>query len=238
MKMKKLVLLVLLSMLTFQLSAQKDPFENFSFQNDTTKDRSSSAYYGYGTFLGENTYGLGNVSYADQFSMIGRTMFGEEEEATLKLGMSYYYDFSNYYVENNSFPLAFEDSTEPKRQKFSTQSIGVDLFARLDFNKYNEKSMFLDVGFYGSFNVVRKFKMIFERDSENFPFYEKQKLVHKKVSYLQKFNYGPVIRLGWSKFHFVVNYRLSDVFVDNFEDFTFVPFGEMPKIFVGINVGS
>jgi len=233
--MKQVFILFLLLIGSVQLSAQKNPFGNFDLKSDSTKEQKSSGLYGYGTFVGDNSYNFGEVVYADQFALIGRTLFGEKEPATLKLGMSYYYDFSSYYVKNNLFPIETSAITDIKRQKFATHSLGTDLFARLNFNKSNEGGMFLDLGFYGSINLVRKFKIKFESTGELAPYQEKSKVVYKKVGFLHRYNYGPVVRIGWPNFQFVVNYRLSDVFEENFEGLNL---GEMPRIFVGFNVGS
>jgi len=77
---------------------------------------------------------------------------------------------------------------------------------------------FIDIGVYGNFIPEGKHVV---KDSVTDPAYEatSSKTTYRRLEYLNRYSYGLTTRLGWNRYVIQLQYRLPDLFKDNFPEY-------------------
>jgi hypothetical protein len=170
--------------------------------------------------------------------------YGESHE--WQIGYRYKYKVGNVYALG--FDLAFnpqtfflkqsKDKTLPnaathEKEKLKFTNIGLGLYNRINFGKRgNYVGNFIDLGVYGNWLAFSRHIYKDEMPDPKLTGSERVVVRHKDLTYVEDFNYGLLARLGFNRYVFYGNYRLSDLFDP---DYTF-KYAELPRVAVGLQI--
>jgi hypothetical protein len=158
----------------------------------------------------------------------------------LVIGYRYKLRFSNFFAVGydlsfNSYKYALKqdsqklvpDTIQHNKENLSFNNLGASLYMRFNYGRRgNRVGHFIDLGGYGdwTFSAVN-----FTKDKR-----QNGNIVRTKISNLDYFNstnYGLTARLGFNRYVFYGNYRLSDIFKSSKK----LP--EMPRLTIGLQIG-
>lgn len=148
------------------------------------------------------------------------------------IGLDVYYQFNSYRLKqspDNFLP----DTLTHKREKLNFHNVSAALFSRINFKKRGDIiGNYMDLGGYADYVFGSTH---YYRDADATGSTSQETAVRKhKLSYVNDYTYGIFARYGWDGFAFWGQYRLSDLFNNNFP----VKYPELPRIFIGIEISS
>ncbi len=243
--MKTLSLLFGLLFCGLSLFAQeeKEPSKRFQErlqQTDPNKKSTSTSFIGFGFVLGPNDFTGADVMLGPSSDFIwgGRNLFKMGNTQWLSLGISNYYRFQDYRLEQNETKV-FPSSTLFDKEKISTHALGLDFFVRLRFDRRFERRQGIDVdlGIFGEWYFATRHKVKVkpsDEEMEQWPFARTSVTLHKGPDYLRRWHYGGVLRMNIRNLTFYGKYRLSNLFKSDFEFGELAFDNDLPKITAGI----
>ena len=193
-------------------------------------------------------YGPNLSNYLHGYIGLGFPLFTSEAVSYTKPGSSSAFDFGLRYKRKLTNYLAVgidmgvvaaaykvqqkEGKTVPDtiindKEKFQINSLQGSVYTRINVGRRgNYIGNFLDLGAFGSWNMIKKHKTTNENEEG-----EKVKVITGKLKYVETFGYGLLARIGVSRYAFTATYRLSDIF----DSSAAIP--ELPRLIVGVEIG-
>ena len=148
------------------------------------------------------------------------------------IGFDLGFRMNNYYLRgdkdnpyDSANPLTFK--TGEKRHIFTNNGLGLELYQRINIGKRgNTLGNYLDIGIQGQWNVADVEEIVTNFD--NADFVGRERLFNRRLKYVEEFSFGLSARIGIDKFVIYGNYRLSDIFKEDYQ----IP--ELPRLAVGL----
>lgn len=159
----------------------------------------------------------------------------------LEYGIRYKRRFSNFFSGGMEwsvrrleyFPQAWDMAEFPVAEELNNERLrlmqtGLGLYQRINFQKRRGDFIgrFLDLGVYGNWNFSSRHIYSFTNEKE-----ERVKVKTSRLSYVQPFDFGALVRLGFNNFVIRGSYRISDHFKDD------SGMEEFPRFSLGLEVG-
>jgi len=140
------------------------------------------------------------------------------------IGYEFEYRLSNFRYANSHDSLPFHET-----DKILTHSFALSSFQRINFDKRgNYIGKFLDMGVYGELPFSKSNILIDNADTLGS---SQQKLVLSKLKFMNAFNYGVCVKLGYNRIVLFAIYRLSDIFKPSYNRM------DLPRLNVGLQLG-
>ena len=203
----------------------------------------------------ESRYGPNRTHYIQMFYGAG-FIFGQPDTAgadikkwksyyltaglryKLKLGKNYavgldvYYQFNSYRMKQ-SLDNFLPDTIIHKKEKMNFNNVSAAFFNRINFKKRGDViGNFFDFGVYADYVFGSTH---YYRDVDASGSTSQETAVRKhNLSYVNDYNYGAFLRIGWEGFAFWGEYRFSDMFDKNYS----VKYPELPRLYIGIEISS
>lgn len=152
------------------------------------------------------------------------------------LGFDVLYSVTNYHLKQDSSKRV-PNPVLHKKEKIAFNNLGLELFNRFNIGKRgNILGNFMDIGGYGEYGASIRH---FYRDEFAAPLAGSsvQEVTNKSLRYVNSLNYGGMIRIGSNRYALVGKYRISDVFKKSYLAPTGLPYPELPRIIVGVELG-
>ncbi len=186
-------------------------------------------YIGFG-FIGGDNNGAGNDIVLGKSTNF---VFGYR----YKLKICKHYAIG-YDLAFNSYTFALEQKKgkifpdtilHNKKETFSYYNVGLSPYMRFNYGRRgNSIGKFIDLGAYGDWTYTAR---TFAKDKvENGNIV---KITTSNLKYINSFNYGALVRIGFNRWVIFGSYRLSDIFKtsDTYN------FSELPRTTLGLQVG-
>ena len=174
-------------------------------------------------------WSFGFVFGPEQVTKFGNTnLFG--------MGVRYKYRLTNHLATGLELETRFLNINYPthgniKKDKYVIGDFKYAWYFRTNLGmRGNVMGKFIDVGLYGSNNF---FTSTYIKVEEDFDDHEVAVYSKEKLKYLESFNYGLLVRVGWGQFVLFSEYRLSDIFKPNVADL----YRDIPRWTVGLQIG-
>jgi hypothetical protein len=156
------------------------------------------------------------------------------------LGYRYKLKISNFYaigydIAYNSYSFSLEqdskkitpDTVLHKKEKLNFGNLGLSPYMRFNYGRRgNHIGKFIDLGAYGDWTFIASDISKDKKSNGN--------LVKTKISHLNYYNatnYGVLVRIGFNRYVFYGNYRLSNIFKSSYN------YPELPRIIIGLQIG-
>ena len=153
-----------------------------------------------------------------------------------RINKTFAYGFSIAYNYRNFHLLPKLTDTLPGPFRFDKESIKFnniyfDLYQRINYGRRgNSLGKFIDVGFYGEYAFSTVYSVKHNLPANNNMQANKVALKYKNLNYLNPFNYGLTLRIGFDKYVFFGNYRISNCVKGN------TVMKELPRISAGVEI--
>ncbi|MBP7496959.1 MAG: hypothetical protein KA792_04775 [Bacteroidales bacterium] len=124
------------------------------------------------------------------------------------MGFSLEYDIYSYYIKKND-SVVFPDNSKNKIEKFNFNALEFTYYNRLNIKKRgNHIGNYLDIGIFGDLNYKSKHikKYTDSNDDVNY------KIASYNYGFINKYNYGLLVNIGFNRYVVFCKYRLSDLF--------------------------
>lgn len=139
-----------------------------------------------------------------------------------------YFTFKNQFLANTN-PAIFN------LEKLILNNLGSEFFLRIKYDKnQNSFGIYSDFGVWGDWIFDNRHTIKLENLQNNIYQSSKQKIVNKNLSYINDYQYGAYLRIGYNKYALTIKYRLSNMFSDNFIS-SFSKY-DMPKLSLGFHL--
>lgn len=152
----------------------------------------------------------------------------------LATGLDINYNIQSYRLKKSFMysPLANENVSE----KLSFGDIGSEYYLRFNIGKHgNSMGNYFDFGVFGYYNLSNKHIVDIKNTNSIVFLSEDQSITNKKLSYISKFHYGGVLRIGFDKYAIVAKYRISDIFTSDFMQT--MNYTDLPRLSIGFEFG-
>ncbi len=230
-------LIALICLVSFQIQAQDVVLEK-NVEDQYQRDKGPNT-----AFFGQGYVGFASILNFDESKgtaikpwQSGQLVIGYRYKIKLlsfySIGFDLGFRMNDYYLKgdkDNPFdslnPLSFK--TGEKRQTFTNNGLGLEVYQRINIGKRgNSLGKYLDVGIQGQWNVADVEEIV--TNFENAKFVGRERLFNRRLQYVEEFSYGLSARIGIDKLVIYGNYRLSDIFKEDFQ----IP--ELPRLAVGL----
>ena len=189
----------------------------------------------------EIKFGVNSKHFVHTYISFG-FVFGEEEVTkfgntnTFGFGLRYKLKLINHLA--TGLDLAYNYSTinfpthgNVDKDKYQIQSLKYAWFFRINYgHRGNIMGKFIDVGAYGTSTLFSQNYVKLEGDYNQ---YQAFSYTHEELKYLESFNYGLLLRLGFNQFVFFSEYRMSNMLKPHVLDGV----REVPKWTIGLQIG-
>lgn len=149
---------------------------------------------------------------------------------TFAYGFSIAYNYHNYLLAPNL------TDTLPSPFRFDKESIKFnnvyfDLYQRVNYGRRgNSLGKFIDFGFFGEYAFSTVYSIKHNLSANNTMQANRMAVKYKNINYLNPFNYGVTLRVGFDKYVFYGSYRLSNCVKGN------TVMKELPRLSAGIEI--
>jgi hypothetical protein len=200
---------------------------------DTTLGKHGPNLKNFGHFFIGLGFVLGKPDSAGSNILHGRsTEFTFGYRYKLKIckffAIGYDIDFNSYtHALKQSGYKTLPDSVKHNKEQMNFNDLGLSGYMRFNYGRRgNRVGNFIDLGAFGDWTFAANH---FTKDKNQYGNIVKTTVSHLK--YLNSTNYGAMARLGFGRYVFFANYRLSDIFKKSYN------FSELPRITVGFEIG-
>ncbi|MGD0711240.1 MAG: hypothetical protein ABR968_08645 [Bacteroidales bacterium] len=156
------------------------------------------------------------------------------------LGYRYKFRISNFFaigydIDFNSYSYSLKQSagktlpndTLHNKEQMNFDDLGLSGYMRFNYGKRgNRVGNFVDIGVFGNWGFLATH---FTKDKKQNGNIVKTTVSH--LSYINSINYGVTARVGFGRYVFFANYRLSDLFKTSYH------YSELPRLTVGVQLG-
>lgn len=161
-------------------------------------------------------------------------------------GTRYYRNFNPLFARIIDYEISYEqhaydltkdtsialpvDNHDLKKAKYWMAKIGAGWSYQFNFKpkRGNQLGAYLSFGVYGDLLVFRRFWSVYEPEVSSFS--KSVKVGLGRLSYVNRWDYGGIVRFGRTNWSLFAKYRYSDYFVN--DDYNFK---ELPRIVIGLN---
>ncbi len=238
MKILKLLFLLSIFNLTIYVKAQTPVIEETVPHNIEESKKGPNqksflhGFIGYGLILGGGEGAGGTINYGRS----GGWHFGIRKKRKFSnfysVGYDFFYSINTFSLKQDSSKV-FPNASLHTREHFRTNELGLSLFNRFNFGKRgNRIGNFLDFGVYGTWVIgashtfYDKFVIANSANASNIT------VTNRGLIYVSNFNYGAQMRIGFNRFIFFGNYRISQLFNGKI-----AAYPELPRLITGIQIG-
>lgn len=223
------MILILIAVCQHSLSGQEVVMEKtvapgmFKMNDGPNTDRFTHAFVSLSSFL-KTSASQADLKFPNSLQIAAgfRTKYKIAE--WYALGYELEYRLSNYRYSSSHDNLPFHET-----DKILTHSIALSLFQRFNFDKRgNYIGKFMDMGVYGEVPFSKSNILIDNADTLGSG---QQKLVLSKLKFMNAFNYGVCVKLGYNRVVIFAIYRFSDIFKPSYNRI------DLPRLNVGLQLG-
>ncbi|MGM0497833.1 MAG: hypothetical protein ACQESJ_07945 [Bacteroidota bacterium] len=226
--MKKYILTLVGLFFVFNLSAQdilleKDTDELYSISDFGPNRKHFMHLYG-----GMGFYSVSSSEFKpfNTNEFFAGLRYKRKYSSLISGGTALYWKHSNFRYDAD--PKIIDKETFYDKEKLNVNSIGTELYIRINFDKDrgNYVGDYVDVGGYGEWLFSDAYKTYEKSESSLF---KKKKTVYRQLEDVSKFGYGVLLRMAKNRFVFFINYRFSDYFDSDIE--------EPARVVIGLELG-
>jgi len=234
--MKKIQLLLLLSLVSFTLFSQENKLGKTSSSNFGPANKHFAySHINLGFFLppvlGEDVCVFYGKSHTFEYGISYKYKISNN----FSVGLGLNYNYQTWYIKQNSSKKIPDDILYDK-EKIKTNNLSADVFFRLNFGlRKNTMGNYFGIAPYGewAFNTSRK-TVKNTINSNSVVSEEYITTTNVNLNYLENLNYGIQIKIGFERIAIYGKYRLSNLFTSNFKEN--VSSTELPKLIIGIEI--
>ncbi len=187
-------------------------------------------YFGYGVVTGDTKGEQMNLEPLKSNNLLIGYRYKRKLTNWYAMGVDVFYARTAYHIKQDDMKR-IPNSILHEKEKIVYSYAGASHYQRINIGKRgNRIGNFIDIGAYAAiaFSVRHVFRdKIAERDAYKA---NQMKRVNKHLDYINRFNYGLQVRIGFNKIVLYSTYRLSDVFNEEFDT-------EPGRIIAGICIG-
>ncbi|MBN2521076.1 MAG: hypothetical protein JXB17_11255 [Bacteroidales bacterium] len=188
-------------------------------------------YINYGLFPQESQNYLPEINtfYSNSKSIGYRYKYKISEN--IAIGCDLIYENWLYSLKQND-NKTFPDSLLHEKENLIINHLGTSPYLRINFSKTgNHISWFMDIApvFYITLNTKH---VVFDKSENENTNYKNSKTIYKQLDYFEKYNYGLIVRFGYSRLVIFGKYRFSDSFTGNYDNIY-----KLPRFDVGLQLG-
>jgi hypothetical protein len=186
-----------------------------------------SNYISYGLIIGNPEANSAPIKYGNSYGY--------------ELGIRYKRKFTNIYAmcfdlgySMNSFSYKNTGSINYYKHYTRFNNIKGAYYQRLNFDKKrgNEIGKFIDVGAYAEWIIGSNYKYAYKINPSGSSIDAKNvEVKFRRLNYVNPYNYGLTVHLGFNRLIVFMNYRLSNLFKDSYNT------PELPKYIAGLQIG-
>ena len=201
--------------------------ESISYEKEKGKNlkKFTHFYIGYGLILPLDDKAV-DISIGNSYSFDFGIMHKRKISNLYSIGYNLSYSY-NYYRLKRGDDDIIPDSIKHDIEAFRTSEIRLGLYNRFNFDlkRGNFIGRFIDIGVYSGYLFYTDF---YKKDKSK---KNKSINIEKNPEYLEDFNYGAFVNVGFNRYLITFNYRVSDLF--NLVDSEY----DVPRLSVGIRIG-
>lgn len=227
------------SIISLSLIAQKVSTENTSDEENLYQTYGSNQknfthiYLGFGMFADQGATGA-DVNYGNTNSFQIGLRYKRKLNNTFSLGYDFSYFKQNFNIKQNASKtlpnLIINDS-----EKLVFNKLGLELYYRINIGKRGPRmGTFIDMGGYGNWAYRNKHVTRNDFSDDLGLLYGRRIVTNRKLKYTEPFNYGVRARFGFDRYALMAEYRLSDLFK---EEFLLPELPELPKFQIALQIG-
>jgi len=149
----------------------------------------------------------------------------------LAMGASLNVSSVNYRLKQDSLTKILPNNIIHKKENIHLNSLNLEPYIRINFGKRgNTLGTFIDVGGYGEWVYGSRHSTRDKHEVANSSGASITESDHKGLVWLEPFNYGASLRIGWKQFSLYGRYRFSNMIKSN------SVYPELPRLFVGFEL--
>ena len=230
-------LLTLLFLAAFSVNAQTvllmhDVENDKASEEGPGKLRYTGQYYGGGLMIGAPENDSSAINYGKSLYFFTGSKLKIETNPLLAFGLETMFQYRHYSIAQTNEKL-FQAPIQHKKENFHVLDYQADAYMRINFTKKgNHFGKYLDFGVYGAYNFYTRLVTV---DKVNSAESKQNRIVYSRLRYINRIEYGGIIRLGTSILSAHLKYRASDLFKSFTNDLgTTTNFPELPRFQLGI----
>ena len=141
-------------------------------------------------------------------------------------------NIKNFNIRENAFKI-FPNPAIHYKEKLITRNLALEVYNRFNFDTKRGDFIgnFIDIGAFAEWNFFPTEVTIDNYNFANGSLAGNTKQIHSDLAYINYFNYGINVDLGFNRYVIYCSYRLSNIFNNT------IVFPELPRIIVGLQVG-
>ncbi|MBU0764418.1 MAG: PorT family protein [Bacteroidetes bacterium] len=188
-------------------------------------------YFGFGFFADPPVSDSAEIIYGKSNSYALSVRYKKKICEFWAVGLGLYYNAINYSLKQSIYKVIPNKFIHDKEQ-MNVQYIGMELYERLNFKRRGDIiGVYVDAGLYAGLRIYSWNKSVDKFKNRELSGAKKMEITYKKLTYLEKFEYGITARMGINRVALYGTYRLSNLFTD---DYTQYP--ELPRLTIGVEV--
>ncbi|MCF8294451.1 MAG: outer membrane beta-barrel protein [Bacteroidales bacterium] len=240
--MKNLILLIGLIIGSMSLNAQDVVLEE-SVPDSLVEPKFGPNYrhfihtfYNFGVMVTESAEATAVKAYKSGYQLPIGIRYKYKLNNHVALGTDIYYKWSWIYFDTER-----SSSSVYTQEMYNIGSWGLSPYLRINVGKRgNTLGKFIDLFAYGDINSMRHY--FYEQETNSLDpmllgnYAEKVEVNYKKLSFMNTYNYGAGVRIGWKSYSFFAQYRLNELLLEN-EVPANLNAGEVPMLLVGFELG-
>lgn len=144
------------------------------------------------------------------------------------IGIGTEYNLNNFTISQIA-GKTFPTQTIHTKERVRLHRVGLEAYQRLSFgNRGNVMGFFLDIGYYYNYAFSTRLIILDKYDK---PMYGAKtiEILYKNLEFVNNFNYGARVRLGYNRYSVFADYRVSDLLDSNIGV-------QMPRLAVGLQL--
>jgi len=189
----------------------------------------------------KSSYGINSTHYVHMYIDFG-FVFGAEEVTkfgntnSFGLGMRYKLRINNHLATGIDLASIYSNINFPthgnvKKDKYYFMDLEYNWFIRTNLGMRGSiMGKFIDIGVFGKSNY---FSSIYTKIEDDFEDYSTLVYSKEDLKYIETFNYGLLLRVGWNQIVFFSKYRLSNLLKPNVTG----NYRDIPRWTIGIQIG-
>jgi len=193
-------------------------------------------YLGYGSIIPYQEEVGAKIKPPYSFSFLMGNRYKLKLNNYFALGLSGGYNYTSFRLKQDGFKQ-IPNIVQHRKEKFIFHSLYADAYFRVNFGKRgNIVGKFIDLGGYGDYIFSAK-----HETDDKFPKtsnpggYTDTRQINTGLNYINRVNYGATVRVGINRYILFANYRMSDIFKDDFKKN--ISNAELARLTAGIQVG-
>ncbi|PCJ88718.1 MAG: hypothetical protein COA57_03185 [Flavobacteriales bacterium] len=194
-------------------------------------------YMSYGFVLGNSEGDGGDVLMGISGEYLFGLRYKRKINNNLAIGLGLHYGWVNYFVQQDS-SKTFPNSEQHKTERLVYNNIGAEGYFRINYGKRgNHIGNFFDLGAYGEWGYLINHITKDKHDPAQVGAGMVQ-VKRSRLQYVNRVNYGAMMRVGFNRYVLYGKYRLSNLFKEDYPTSeNSLNYPEFPRIVAGIEIG-